>query len=77
MGWIKDIKDAIYDALDNYDCEVEFTKRGKETYAYFTVTINDEWGWDEIENEIDNVCSQYGLQIDDDSYGSFDLIVCE
>ncbi len=77
MGWIKDVKDSIYDALSNYDCDVEYTPRRGQRCAYFTVTINDEWCWDWIESDIDNVCDEYGLQIDDDSCGSFDLMVID
>ena len=77
MGWIKDVKDAIYDALDDYDCTVDYTPREDDRCAYFTVTIDEDWDWDDIENAIDSVCNDYGLQIDDDSYGSFDLMVID
>lgn len=77
MGYIKDVKDAIYTALEDYDCKVEYTRSSGDQCAYFTVTINDDWDWDWIEDNIDNVCDEYGLWIDDDSYGSFDLCVYE
>lgn len=75
MGYIRDVKNAIYEALVLYDCEVEYTRAYGDCCAYFTVTINDEWDWDIIEDDIDNVCNEYGLWIDDDSSGSFDLCV--
>jgi hypothetical protein len=75
MGYVRDVKNAILEALDNYDCSVEYTPRSGDRCAYFTVTIDDEWDWDWIESDIDNICDEYGLWIDDDSYGSFDLCV--
>lgn len=46
MGYIRDVKNAIYEALVLYDCEVEYTRAYGDCCAYFTVTINDEWDWD-------------------------------
>lgn len=78
MANIKTIKKAIYDALDVYDCDVEYTPRSGGRCAYFTVTINeDDWDWDWFEGPLDDVCEEYGLQIDEDSYGSFDLMVID
>lgn len=75
MGYVRDVKNAIYNALDGYDCNVYYTRGNDEHCGYFTVTINEEWAWDWIENDIDDVCDEYGLWIDDESDGSFDL--CE
>lgn len=67
------IKRAIYDALDNYDCSIAFHKATGDSCAYFTVSINEAWDWDWIEEEIEDVCDKYDLWIDDDSEGDFDL----
>lgn len=43
--------------------------------VFFTVTIDEDYDRDDIENAIDDVCDEYDLWIDDDSDGDFDL--CE
>lgn len=69
------IKRAIYDALENYNCSVSFHKDAPETCAYFSVEIHEEWDWDWIEDDIERVCEEYDLWIDDDSDGDFDLCI--
>ena len=75
MGYVRNVKNAIYDALDDYECEVSYTSGDENSSSYFTVTIYDEWDWEWIEEDINEVCDEYGLWIDDDSEGSFDLCV--
>lgn len=75
MSYVSEVKRAIYDALEDYDCHVVYTRGTKDRCAYFTVTIDEEWDWDWIEDDIDDVCDEYGLWIDDYSDGSFDLCV--
>lgn len=77
MGYISDVKNEIYGALEDYNCEVNYTRKNGDTCAYFTITIDDEWDWDWIEQDIDKMCDEYGLWIDDDSEGSFDLCVSD
>lgn len=75
MSYKKEVERAIYNALD---CKVKYTpaSRNGDRCAYFTVTINDkDWEWDRIENDIEKICEEYGLWIDDDSEGDFDLCV--
>ncbi len=75
MGYVRDVKAAIRDALSGYDCSISYTPRSGSRCAYFTVYIDDEWDWDWIESDIDSVCDEYDLWIDDDSNGAFDLCV--
>lgn len=75
MSYVSDVKKAIREALANYECRIEYTRRAGDRCAYFTVYIDDEWDWDWIENDIDAVCSEFNMWIDDDSRGSFDLCV--
>lgn len=77
MGYVSNVKHAIYNALSNYDCDVEYTRGSRNSCAYFTVTIDDEWCWDWIQEDIDSICEDYDLWIDDDSDGDFDLCVNE
>ena len=37
--------------------------------------INEEWNWDWINDDIEEVCDEYNLWIDEDSVGDFDLCV--
>lgn len=79
MSYKKEVERAIYEALRDYDYNVEYTpaSRNGDRCAYFTVTINGEdWVWDWIENDIEKICEEYGLWIDDDSKGDFDLCIC-
>lgn len=75
MGYVRDVKNAIYDALDDYDVDIYYISRSGDRCGYFTVTINEEYDRDDIEDAIDDVCDEYDLWIDDDSDGDFDL--CE
>ncbi len=74
--WRK-IQSDIYDALSNYDVDVDYTpKRGRgwsSECSYFTVTIHEDWDSDDIENDLADVCEEWDLDFDYDSYGSFDL----
>ena len=69
------IKSAIYDALENFNCSVCFHKAESNSCAFFTVEIHEEWDWDWIEDDIERVCEEYDLWIDDDSDGDFDLCI--
>lgn len=77
MGYVNNVKRAIHNALSNFDHSVYYTKGHGSYSSYFTIEINEEWDWDWIENQIDEVCDDYGLWIDDDSEGDFDLVVSE
>lgn len=74
MNRIK-IKSAIYDALENFNCSVYYHKAYSNSCAFFTVEIHEEWDWDWIEDDIERVCEEYDLWIDDDSDGDFDLCI--
>lgn len=73
----KEIKDAIYDALDDYDCDVYYqppTGCGYGAHcAYFEITINEDYDCEDIENDLNEVCNDYELGIDWDSDEDVDL----
>ena len=74
----REIKSDIYDALEDYDCDVYYNKPEGRGYnsrcGYFEVSINDdEWEWDDIESALSDVMSEWDLYIDDDSDSDFDL----
>lgn len=75
----REIRSDIYDALSDYDVDVCYHgPRGhgyEASCAYFTVTIDDdeEWDWDDLDEALEDVCSEWDLSIDDDSEGTFDL----
>ena len=75
----REIKGEIIDALSDYDVSVWYNAKCGSGFdaqcSYFTVEFDDDedWCWDDIESAIDDVCSEYDLNIDDDSEGDFDL----
>ncbi len=76
----RQIRSDIYDALSNYNVTVRYHKKEGSgwdgTCSYFSVSFDDdeEWDWDWIESDIQAVCDEWDLGIDDDSEdGDFDL----
>lgn len=73
----REIRQDIYDALSDYDVNVQYNAKSGHGHnascSYFTITIHDEWDWDWIQEDIDDVCNEWDLSIDDDSNGDFDL----
>ena len=74
----QEIRSAIYNALDDYDCDVYYyypTKDG--CCGFFSVTINDDdvvVDYDDIDSCLSNVIFEYDLTWDDESEdGDFDL----
>ena len=72
----QEIKSAIENALNVYDCDVYYyypTKDG--SCGYFSVTINeDDVDYDDIDSCLSNVIFEYDLTWDDESEdGDFDL----
>lgn len=74
----REIKSDIYDALSHYDVSVQYHKKYghgiNATCSYFTITIEDDCDWDIVEDELEDVCSEWDLEIDyDSSDGDLDL----
>lgn len=76
----REIRSDIYDALSDYNVSVTYHNKSghgwEASCSYFSVSFDDdeEWDWDWIEGDIDKVCDEWDLEIDDDSEdGDFDL----
>ncbi len=73
-NWRK-IKNAIYDALDGYDCDVTYNKRTSDCCSYFSIEIKEEYSWDDVCYELGDVIDEYALAIDGDSVEDLNLNV--
>lgn len=73
MGYVRDVKQDIYSALSDYDCNVVYTKGNSDCCGYFTIYIDDEYDYDDVADALDDVCDDYNLYIDDESDGVLDL----
>lgn len=74
----QEIRDAIYDALSNYDCNVYYHRPSSDGMCgYFAVTINeDDYDEDDVDSCLAGVLSDYDLWIDDQSEGNEDFDIC-
>lgn len=73
----REIRSAIYHALSDYDCEVWYEKPSGRGWnarcSYFTISINEEYDSDDIEEALEDVADEYSLTIDWDSDEDVDL----
>ena len=73
----QEIRDAIYSALSNYDCDVYYNHPSNDgNCGYFAITINENYDADDVDYCLESVMSEYDLWIDDEVEDDEDLDLC-
>lgn len=71
---ISEIIEAIEDALDDYNVDVNYYHPSEDQCGFFELTIDDEYEISDITSSLAWVLSEYELKLDFESNEDFDLI---
>lgn len=77
----REIVSDIYDALEDFDVDVEYVSKSGHGYdatcSYFEITLNDDdIDTDDVDDALSDVCDEWDLEIDYCSDADLDLNAC-